>query len=798
MLQFPSVGAAGADFLYLEVGTVAAERFFGQRVRRFEDPRLLAGKGAFIEDLRLPGLLHAAFVRSPYAHARVASIPTEAARDVPGVVAVFTAADFELRPTPTVVPHPAYRPCSQPPLASGTVRFVGEPLAVVVARDRYAAEDGAAAIAAELDLEPLDVVADAFAALAPDAPLLHAELGDNLAGAWEVSVGDVDGAFAQADRIVRGRFDVQRYTGMPIETRGVMATVDPISGRLTVWSSTQWPHTVRQALAESLGRPEHQIRVIAPNLGGGFGVKQDIYPEETIIPLVAERLGQPVRWVETRREHFTGTAHSRQQSHEVELTVTNDGVVLGLRAIVTADLGAYTRGLGLLCPSITAGSLLGPYRLRHYRCVVRCALTNKAPTGAYRGAGGPEAVFALERAMDLVAQELGLDPAQVRRRNFIRPDEFPWHTGLGTAQLPVVYDSGEYAAGLDRALELADYAGWRERQAVARAAGRFIGVGLASYVLLGGLGPYESAEVRVDPSGDVVVTTGALPHGQGTDTALAQIVADELRTVPERVAVRHGDTDQIPYGIGTYASRNAVVAGSAVAVAASLVREKAARLATYLLETAESDLELVDGAFHVRGIPERSVTLAQLAAAAAPDRPLPEGMEPELAARHYFQAPLPTFSSGTQVAVVEVDPDSGHVTILDYVSVNDAGPLINPTIVDGQIQGGIAQGIGGALYEEIAYDEIGQPAGSFLDYAIPRATDIPDVRQDHRYTPSPLNPLGVKGLGEGGTLAPPPVLASAVEDALAPLGVRVTRTPLTASHVWRLCQEAAGGEAPAS
>ena len=794
MLQFRTVGATRADLSYLEVVTVAAERFFGQRVRRFEDPRLLAGKGAFLEDLRLPGLLHAAFVRSPYAHARILGIPIEAAQGVTGVVGVFTAADFTLRPTPTVVPHPAYRQCSQPPLASDKVRFVGEPLVVVVARDRYAAEDGAAAIAAELDLEPLDAVVDAFEALAPDAPILHAELGENVAGAWDVSVGDVDAAFAQADRIVRGRFDVQRYTGMPIETRGVMAMVDPISGRLTVWSSTQWPHTVRQALAESLGRPEHSIRVIAPDLGGGFGVKQDVYPEETVIPLVAERLGRPVTWIETRREHFTGTAHSREQAHDVVLAITNDGLVLGLRAVVTSDLGAYTRGLALLCPSITAGSLLGPYRIKHYRCEVRCALTNKAPAGAYRGAGGPEAVFALERAMDLVAWELGLDPAEVRRRNFIRPDEFPWHTGLGTAQLPVVYDSGEYEAGLDRALELADYAGWREKQTAARAEGRYVGVGLGSYVLLGGLGPYESAEVKVDPSGDVVVTTGALPHGQGTGTALAQIVADELHTVPELVSVRHGDTDQIPYGIGTYASRNAVVAGSAVAVAAGLVREKALKLAAHLLETAESDLELVDGAVRVRGIPECSVTLAQLAAASAPDRPLPEGMEPELAARHYFQAPLPTFASGTQVAVVEVDPDSGHVTILDYVSVNDAGPLINPTIVDGQIQGGIAQGIGGALYEEIVYDEIGQPASSFLDYAIPRATDVPDVRQDHRYTPSPLNPLGVKGLGEGGTLAPPPVLASAVEDALRPLGVRVTRTPLTASHVWRLCREAEGAE----
>jgi carbon-monoxide dehydrogenase large subunit len=768
---------------------VAAERFFGKRIRRFEDPRLLAGKGAFLEDLQLPGMLHAAFVRSPYAHAEIRDVPTEAAQ-VAGVVGVFTADDFDLKPTPTVIPHPDYRPCSQPPLAQGKVRFVGEPIAVVVAETRYQAEDGAAALAAELDLEPLDVVPNAEAALLADAPVLHDSLGENVAATFEVSVGDVEAAFARAAHVVRGQFAVQRYTGMPIETRGVMATLEPITGRYLVWSSTQWPHTVRTALAESLGVPEHRIRVIAPDLGGGFGVKQDIYPEETVIPLVAERLGRPVRWIETRREHFVCTAHSREQDHQVELALDADGVVIGLRALVTADLGAYTRGLGVLCPSITAGSLLGPYRIKHYRATVRCALTNKAPAGAYRGAGGPEAVFALERAMDKAARQLGLDPAEIRRRSFIRPDEFPWRTGLGTAQLPVIYDSGEYEAGLDRALVLADYAGWRAKQVVARDEGRYLGIGVASYVLLGGLGPYESAEVRVDPSGEVVVMTGAHAHGQGTDTALAQIVADELQTIPERVSVHHGDTDQLPFGVGTYASRNAVVAGSAVAVAARQVRAKALKLAAHLLEVTEDDLELRDDAFQVRGAPEQTVSLGTLAAAAAPHRPLPKGMEPDLFARHYFQAPLPTFASGTQIAVVEVDGATGAVSILDYVSVNDAGPRINPTVVEGQIQGGIAQGIGGALMEEVHYDEGAQPLGSFLDYAIPRATGMPDVRQDHLETPSPLNPLGVKGLGEGGTLAPPAVLAAAVEDALSPLGVEVTRTPLTASTVWRLIQSA--------
>ena len=780
--------ALGGAVLCVRRGIVAAERFFGQRVKRLEDPRLLSGQGAFLEDLQLPWVLHAAFVRSPYAHAIVQAIPTNVA-GLAGVVGVFTAADLQPQTIPTMVPHPALRPCNQPPLAGVRVRFVGEPVAVVVAEDRYLAEDAAASVTAQLELEPLPVAASSDAALARDAPLLHEGLEDNLAGAWEVSTGDVEGAFCEADRVVTGRFGVQRHTGMPIETRGVMATVDRLSGRLTIWTSTQWPHTVRQALARALGVPEHRLRVIAPDVGGGFGVKQEVYPEEIVVPWLAQRLGRPVKWVETRREHFVGTAHSREQVHELELAVRSDGEVIGLRAIVTADLGAYTRSLGVLCPSITAGSLLGPYRIRNYRAEIRCALTNKAPAGAYRGAGAPEAVFALERAMDRVATELGLDPAEVRLRNFIRPEEFPWQTGLGTAQLPVVYDSGNYAAGLQRAMEEVDYRGWRERQCTGRADGRHLGIGVACYVLLGGLGPFESSEVRIDGSGEVMILTGASPHGQGTDTALAQIVADELTTSPERVLVLHGDTDQIPYGVGTYASRNAVTAGSATAVAAREVRAKAVRLAAHLLEAAEDDLELAEGAVRVRGAPERGLPLGYLATAAAPDRPRPDGMAPGLEARHYFQAPLPTFASGAHVAVVEVDADTGQVKLLDYVSVSDAGPLINPLIVDAQIQGGVAQGIGGALMEEITYDDSGQPADSFLDYAIPRSVDVPDIRQAHLHTPSPLNPLGVKGLGEGGALAPPAAIANAVEDALSPLGIEINATPISAPRLWRMMRD---------
>ncbi len=752
---------------------------------------MLRGQATFLEDLELSRQLHVAFVRSEYPHARLTNIDLTSARKVDGVVDAVVAADLGVRRIHPTVTHSALRPCGQPILADEVVRYVGEPIAAIVAHSRALAEDGAAE--AVVDYEPLQAVPDAHAAVEFSAPVLHPPLGDNLAGSFEINVGDAEAAFAAADRVVKGRFYVQRYTGMPLETRGVAAAWDAGREHLTLWSSTQWPHTLRDSLSVLLNLPVQSIRVIAPDVGGGFGVKQDVYPEEVVIALLAIRLGRPVKWIESRREHLCTAVHAREQWHDIQLAVRNDGTILAMRADVLADQGAYTRSLGLLCPSLTAAGLPGPYRFHTYQCRVRVALTNKAPAGAYRGAGQPEAVFATERIVDRVAQELGLDPAEVRRKNFIQANEFPWDVGTESAQdVRVVYDSGDYGGGLERALELSEYAHWRHIQAVERARGdegRLLGIGLAAYVMLSGLGPHESSMLRVDPTGKIALVTGASPHGQGTATALAQIVADELGIDPGDVRVAHGDTEAIAYGVGTYASRNAVVAGNAAFVAARQVKDKALALAGQLLEVGLDDLEFRDGGVEVRGAPGRRVSLGQLASASAPGQPLPDGMQPGLEATHYFLAPRATFASGLHVVVVEIDRETLTIKILEYAVVSDAGPLINPLIVEGQIVGGVAQGIGGALYEELAYDQQGNfISQSLLDYCMPSAGQVPPVRIAHLYTPSPLNPLGVKGLGEGGAMAPPAAIANAVEDALGHLGVRIDATPITPTRLATLLQ----------
>ena len=767
------------------------DKFTGRPMRRLEDPRLLRGQALYVDDLRLPGTLHVAFARSIYPHAGF-QVDASAARAVADVVGVFTAADLSaergFREIPGVIDHPALRPCRQLPLAREKVRYVGEPTVAVVATSRYAAQDGVEAL--QIAYEPLDVVPDAHAAVAPGAALLHDGVPGNVAADFVVKAGDADRAFRSAEIVTRGRYYVHRYTGMPLETRGVLADYERGTGCLTVRSSTQWPHTVRDALRDVLGLAEHQVRVIAPDVGGGFGVKQEIYPEEILLALLAMRLSSPVKWIETRHEHLTNAAHAREQWHDIELAARRDGTIVGMRAELLADAGAYTRSLGVLCPSITAASLPGPYRIRDYTCRVRAALTCKAPAAAYRGAGQPEAVFAIERALDGLAHELGMDPAEVRRKNFIRRDEFPWELGISSAQVPVVYDSGDYEAALDAALTLARYADRRAEQASERAKGergRLLGIGVAAYVLLTGLGPHEGAVLRVDPTGHALLVTGASPHGQGTATALAQVVADELGIEPREVTVRHGDTAMIPFGVGTYASRNAVVAGSAALVAARAVAEKARRLASHRLEVAEGDLELADGVVRVVGAPHRRLSLGELALACAPGSPLPEGMSPGLEATHYFLAPRPTFASGVHVAIVDVEREAGRVEIVDYIAASDAGRLINPLIVEGQIHGGVAQGVGGALYEELAYDEHGQPrAQSLMEYTMPSAGQIPAIKIVNLVTPSPLNPLGVKGVGEGGTLAPPAAITAAVEDALRPFGARIVGTPIRAEDVLRL------------
>jgi carbon-monoxide dehydrogenase large subunit len=758
-------------------------KFFGREQARLEDPAFLTGRGRYLEDLQLPGLLSVAFLRSQDAHAEFELDLSQALKQ-PGVVAIVTAMDLEPVPTvPTMIPHDALRPCNQPALASTVARYVGEPLAAVLAESRYQAEDALHEILVET--RPLEPVVTVDQALAADAPTLIAGCSGNVAGAFGQRVGDVDGAFRDADVVMEGTFDSHRYSGQPLEPRGVMATFDHGSGVLTVWSSTQWPHTLKEALTRVLPLAEHRIRVVAPDVGGGFGVKQEVYPEELVLALLALRRRRPLKWVETRSEHFTSANHAREQRHRVRIAARADGTILGMRVEITSDMGAYVRSLGLLCPSLTAAELPGPYRVPNYEAQVRCVLTNKSPAGAYRGAGLPEAIFATERAMDRLARRIGLDPAELRRRNFVPPDEFPYDTGLDASQLRFVYDSGSYGAGLDRALELSGYRDWRRRQEQGRAEGRLIGVGLAAFVMLGGLGPHESARLRVDATGDVVLVTGASPHGQGTATALAQIVADELGVTPEQVTVRHGDTDLVPFGVGTYASRNAVVAGGAAYEAAVAVRTKALAVAAQALETEPEDLEVVAGGIAVAGAPRRFLPWDQLARMAEPGNRLPHGVEPVLEATRYFDAPLATFSSGVHVAVVEVDPRSGELRILDYTAVTDAGRVINPMIARGQLLGGLAQGIGGTVSEELRYGADGQLlTGSFMDYLVPRAPDMPAPKIAFVETPSPRNPLGVKGLGESGTVGVPAALCNALEDALQPLGVQVGATPLTPDRIW--------------
>src|SRR5437879_5693878 len=675
-------------------------RFAGQPLKRLEDARLLRGQATFLDDLRLSGARDVAFVRSIHPHARF-RIDASAARAIAGVVGVFVGGDLHpAKEIPTVVDHPALRPCRHPLLADDKVRYVGEQSAAVVADNRDLAEDGAEGVQVQYD--PLPAVPDARAAVAAGAALLHDGLEANIAADFTVRVGDADAAFRSADVTTRATYYVHRYTGMPLESRGVAAAWDAGTGQLTLWSSTQWPHTLRDALRDVLRLPEHRIRVVAPDVGGGFGVKQEIYPEEIVLARLAMLLHSPVKWVATRREHLLTTAHAREQWHDVELAARRDGTILALRAEILADVGAYTRSLGVLCPSITAASLPGAYRIRDYTCRVRAALTCKAPAAAYRGAGQPEAVFAIERALDHL--------------------------------LPTP---------------------------------------------------------RMDPGGGVRLVTGASPHGQGTATMLAQVVADELGIQPHEVSVRHGDTALIPFGVGTYASRNAVVAGSAALIAARIVAIKARRLAAHLLEVSDADLELADGVVRVVGAPDRRLSLAELATACAPGSPLPEGMEPGLEATHYFAAPRATFASGVHVATVEIERETGRIAIIDYTVVSDAGRVINPLIVEGQIHGGVAQGVGGALYEELVYDEQGQPrTQSLLEYVMPTAEQVPSMKIANLVTPSPLNPLGVKGIGEAGALAPPAAITAAVEDALRPFGARITSTPLRPEDIFRLMHSA--------
>ncbi len=775
--------------------------YVGRSLRRREDRRLLTGEGQFVADLVLPRMLHAVFVRSPLAHARIRAVDLSRASAAPGVALALNGADLlqMLPPVPegqlslpskwtTFVQHKFLNP-RQPLLAHDKVRHVGEAVAIIVAESRDQAEDAAELVT--LDLEELPPVVDPEAALRPGAPIIHERFDTNLIGAFSVGKGDIDRAFAGAPHRLRRRFYHHRYAAVPLECRGVVSAYDPRTDSVTIWSSTQVVHWLRREAAATLGLPEAQLRVIALDVGGGFGGKGHAYPEDLLVPFLARKLGRPVRWIEERREHFMAATHSRDQLHDVEIGFDDNGRILAMRDDYIVDCGAWNP-IGSGVAYNTAVHLTGPYKIEHLAASGRIVATNKVPNAPYRGAGRPEAAFAMERSIDLVARTLGLEPAEVRRRNMIRADEMPYSAGmLYRDGEPIVYDSGDYPGALDKALDaVGGVEAFRRHQAEARRAGRYVGLGIGCYIEGTGVGPFEGAVVRIDPSGKIHASSGACPQGQGMETIFAQIVADAWKVTPEDVVISLADTAVIPMGFGTMASRSTVTVSAAIHHASERLREKAFAIAANLLECAPNDLELRDGGVGIvgvpGGVPGATVSLARLAQAARPgwDHGRPPGIAAGLEETYYWEPPTVTWSYAVHVAIVEVDRETGRVGIEKYVIAHDCGVVVNPMLVEGQIMGGTAQGLGGILCEAIAYDADGQLlSGTLMDYALPTASDIPAMQVIHQHIPSPLNPLGVKGVGEGGAVAPPAAIANAVCDALVPFGLELNATPLRPAEI---------------
>jgi len=763
--------------------------YIGARVKRTEDLRLLRGVGRFVGDIRRVGMNHAAILRSPCAHARILRIDTEAATKLAGVVGVVTFADMaEVKPIPMRTGKVEGMERSlQYPLAGNKVRYVGEPVAVVVAENRYLAEDALELI--DVQYELLDAVTDPWEAMQPGTPILHESVPDNIAAHFVVDVGDIDRAMAEADEIIEEEFSVQRHAAVPLETRGLVAEFDEGRGVLSVWGPTKVIHTNRMILSELLDMPESCIHLIEPDVGGGFGARGEFYPEDFAIPFVAKHLKQPVCWIEDRSENLKATNHSREQGHYLKVAVKRDGTILGVEDRLYFNMGAYTRTHGAV-PAISGSAMLrGPYKIANYRADVFCILTNKTPAGTYRSPGRYEAAFVRERMIDMVVHRLGLDPADVRRRNFIQPHEMPYDCGPHKYH-DVVYDSGNYPGLLEKALTKIDYPELKASSGKARREGRAVGVGIACFVETSGVGPWEYARVEVDPTGKVVVYAGCASLGQGVETVLSQIAADALNVRPEEIMVVHGDTNLVPFGMGSNASRTTVMAGSAVFRAALKVKEKLFQLAAGAFEIGPGDLQLVDGRVAVRGAPDRSMTFAQLARLAAPHSALKGGIQPGISETDFFAAPRRTFPYGVHVAQVEVDRETGLVQILKYLVSEDIGRAVNPMLVEGQMVGGFAQGLGGALLEEFAFNSDGQPlATSFMDYLLPTAMEVPHVELlSVEECLSPSNPLGVKGAGEGGIVAVGGALANAVSDAL---GVEVTRLPMKPEYVRDLARQGA-------
>ncbi|MDE0214907.1 MAG: molybdopterin-dependent oxidoreductase [Deltaproteobacteria bacterium] len=767
-------------------------KLVGTKVKRREDPRLVQGLSHYVDDLRMADVMHAAILRSPHAHARINGINTDAARALPGVVTVVTGADIgdSVGSVPCAAANPTLRTPPHPVLAQGEVRYVGEPVAVAVAGDSYTARDALDLI--EVDYEPLPAVSDLEKALEPGSPLVHSQWDSNQAFTFECGTGDMDKARAEADVIVKQKFIHQRLAPIPVETRGVVARYFPGEDELTVWSSTQIPHLLRAMLALMLNFPEHRIRIIAPEVGGGFGCKLNVYREEGLLAHLAMKLKGTVKWIEGRRENIQATIHGRGQVGTVEAAVKKDGTILGVTYDSLLDTGAYHQLLTPGMPPLTGLMISGSYKIPTLKFTSTGGFTNKVATDAYRGAGRPEATLVIERTMDLIARELDMDPVELRRKNFAQPADFPLQVATGLA-----YDSGNYQAALDRALEMVGYQDLRAEQQRLRAEGRYMGIGFSTYVEICAMGPsaalpaggWESGTVRMDFTGKATVLTGVSPHGQGEETTFAQIVSDDLGVPIEDVAVLHGDTAVVPNGIGTFGSRGISVGGTAVYMATQKVREKAEAIAANVLECSTDDLEFEDGKFTVKGVPDKGITIQEVALQAHVATKLPAGMEPGLQATSVFEPSNFTFPFGTHICVVEVDTQSGEIEIKKYVAVDDCGKVINPMIVDGQVQGGIAQGLGQALLEEVVYDEDGQlVTGSLMDYAVARAEDLPPLEFDRTETPSPVNPMGVKGVGEAGTIGSTPSIVNAVVDALAPFGVTHIDMPLKPEKIWRLCQ----------
>lgn len=788
--------------------SLGATKYIGQRIARLEDLRFLTGRTRYVDDLQAPRVVHAAFVRSPHAHAGIAAVRTDRAAALRGVAGLLTSEEAvrRARPIRCDSTFPEWKGTEFPVLAWPRVRFVGEAVAIVAAVDRATAEDAAELV--EVEYRPLPPVVDLERAAEPGGPLIHEAWGDNLFIDRKGKVGDVDAAFARADLVWERTYRTHRHTGYPMEGRACLADYDPAAGVLTFHSATQIPHLVRTGLADSLGLPEHSVRVIAPDVGGGFGIKAHLFPEEVAVALLSMRLGRPVKWVEDAREHLAACIHAREHVHRVKIAVRRDGTVLAIKADVLVDAGAYSvwPWTATMDAGMATHMILGPYRVGSYEFRTRAVATNKCPLGPYRGVGRPSAAFTIERAMEDIARELGLDPVDIRLRNYVPDDAYPYTGATG-----LIYDSGSLQASLRKAADAIGYAAFRQEQAAARARGRWLGIGFGSFIeqtahatnefikrgvpIVFG---YDSVCVALDPSGKVTVDSSLHSHGQGHETTFAQVVAERLGVPIGDVRVRFGDTQSAPYGMGTFASRSAVLGGGAAWKAADVVRANLVRIAAGIMEASPGDLEVSGGVVRVKGSPQHRMTVAEVARLAyhRPEK-LPPGLMPaDLTSIQSYDAPpgYGTWTNSAHAAIVEVDPETGFVRILRYVVVEDCGVMINPLIVDGQIHGGTVQGIGGALLEHLVYDEAGQfLSPTLVEYLLPTALDVPAIEVHHLQTPSPFTIGGIKGMGEGGAIAPLPALANAVTDALAPLGVAVDALPLSPDRIRRLV-EARGGE----